>query len=146
MMFSFLVCFLVLAAEWWTDSYKKYYKKLYRCRQTFLKPVHMNKWIHEMTFVRFILLLPHPHVECKKRHMGKYQTFLLSMKWHIRTFLFYYVCKYMERCEAAKWTGSWFLKRVCLLLDIKMLCFNKQQRGLVCAPDQDITNEPLWEL
>ncbi len=77
MMFSFLVCFLVLAAEWWTDSYKKYYKKLYRCRQTFLKPVHMNKWIHEMTFVRFILLLPHPHVECKKRHMGKYQTFFI---------------------------------------------------------------------
>ncbi len=76
MMFSFLVCFLVLAAEWWTDSYKKYYKKLYRCRQTFLKPVHMNKWIHEMTCVRFILL-PHPHVECKKRHMGKYQTFFI---------------------------------------------------------------------
>lgn len=79
--------FLCLLLSGELTRIKKYYKKLYRCRQTFLKPVHMNKWIHEMTFVCFILLLPHPHVECKKKkHIGKYQTFLLSMKWNIKTF------------------------------------------------------------
>lgn len=83
MMFSFLVCFIVLAAEWWTDSYKKYYKKLYRCRQTFLKPVHMNKWIHEMTFVCFILL-PHMHI----MHIGKYQTFYYQWNGTSEHFLF----------------------------------------------------------
>lgn len=63
---SLLVCFLVLAAEWWIDSDQKYYKKLYRCRQTFLSPVHMNKWIHEIKSVLVFFLYWHMDVTGSK--------------------------------------------------------------------------------